>query len=99
MRVEVYGVDESVAHCYSCIDTKRILEQEAKVSYTFHNVLSKDDSGALVYDLDQIDFLVQRANLPSRRITYPIIFINGERVLKKDLRQKLFDLGCDVDVF
>ncbi|ADI96350.1 NrdH glutaredoxin [Acinetobacter phage Ac42] len=97
-KVEIYGVKPEVMHCHSCREICRILEKEAKLDYEFYEVLNLVD-GEVKYDINMIDQLVKRANFESRRIVYPVIFIDDELVPKPKLRQKLFDLGYDVDVF
>ena len=96
--IEIFGIDESQWRCPSCVTAKRICE-EGQVQYTFTGVIERGEDGMPIFDVDQLRDIAERAGFKTLRITYPVIFINNELCRLKDFRQKLFDLGYDVDVF
>lgn len=96
LKIDIYGIHEDDFHCYSCRDAKRICD-EAGLDYNFIRVLTKGEDGLPKYNLDVIDALVKRAKLPSRKVVYPVIFVNDHIARINTLRPILTELGYDVD--
>lgn len=93
-KIDIYGIHEDDFLCFSCKEAKRICK-EVGLEYNFIRVLSKGPDGMPKYDLEVIDSLVVRAKLPSRRIVYPIIFIDNHIARVHTLREVLVNLGYD----
>lgn len=96
MIVEIYGIDEADYRCAGCIFAKRLMK-ESSLDYTFYKMITRDESGNPKFDLDGIEVMMERANLPTARVSYPIIFIDDERIKVKDLQAFLYNKGYDVD--
>lgn len=99
MKVEVFGVDKNIFKCSGCMIAEDILK-EADIPYDFFSVIQNlSDEGIPTYDRKMIQQLAERAGFNSLSISYPVIFVDDKRILLKNLRQYLSDLGYDVDVF
>lgn len=98
MKVEVYGIPQTVFNCYGCKLACDIL-QEVGISYDFVQVItSLSDDGIPTYEKDIIRQLADRLGQVSLSISYPVIFINEERVYLKHLRDKLVEYGYDAEL-
>lgn len=99
MKVEIYGVDKNIFKCSGCMIAEEIFK-EAGIAYDFFSVIrSLSEDGIPDYDRKMIQGLAERAGFNSLNIIYPVIFVDDNRVLLKNLRQFLHDKGYDVDVF
>lgn len=99
LKIEVYGIPDTVSHCAGCIFVRKLLEN-LSLPYEFKEVLSPSPDGAgFTYDRPLIVSLAKRAGFPSLSIRYPVIFIDDKLIHNiRFLKQFLLDKGFDPDI-
>lgn len=80
MKVEIYGIPESLHNCYGCIQAQKLLTERG-IEYTFYPVLkeAKNDLG-FEYDRPRIEELAKRAKQRSLAFQYPRIFVDNKLI-------------------
>lgn len=80
MKVEIYGIPESLHNCYGCIHAQKLLKEKG-IEYTFYPVLkeAKNDLG-FEYDRPRIEELAKRARQRSLAFQYPRIFVDNKLI-------------------
>lgn len=78
MKIDVYGIPESVGRCYGCRRVKGLLDDLGFI-YTFIPVM-QSVSDKPSYDRPAIEKLASRMGQTSLNIAYPVIFIDDVRV-------------------
>lgn len=80
MKVEIYGIPESLHNCYGCIQAQKLLTEKG-IEYTFYPVLkeAKNDLG-FEYDRPRIEELAKRVGQRSLAFQYPRIFVDNKLI-------------------
>lgn len=80
MKVEIYGIPESLHNCYGCIQAQKLLIEKG-IEYTFYPVLkeAKNDLG-FEYDRPRIEELAKRVRQRSLAFQYPRIFVDNKLI-------------------
>lgn len=80
MKVEIYGIPESLHNCYGCIQAQKLLAEKG-IEYTFYPVLkeAKNDLG-FEYDRPRIEELAKRVRQRSLAFQYPRIFVDNKLI-------------------
>lgn len=80
MKVEIYGIPESLHNCYGCIQAQKLLTEKG-IEYTFYPVLkeAKNDLG-FEYDRPRIEELAKRVKQRSLAFQYPRIFVDNKLI-------------------
>ena len=80
MKVEIYGIPESLHNCYGCIQAQKLLTEKG-IEYTFYPVLkeAKNDLG-FEYDRPRIEELAKRVRQRSLAFQYPRIFVDNKLI-------------------
>lgn len=80
MRVEIYGIPQSVHNCYGCIKAQELLKENG-IEYEFYPVLkSAENELGFEYDRPRIQELAKRAKQRSLAFQYPRIFVDGKLI-------------------
>ena len=80
MKVEIYGIPESLHNCYGCIQAQKLLTEKG-IEYTFYPILkeAKNDLG-FEYDRPRIEELAKRVRQRSLAFQYPRIFVDNKLI-------------------
>lgn len=77
MKIEIYGIPESLHKCYGCIEARKLLDEHG-LEYEFYSVLKPaNNSVGFDYDRPRIEELAKRVRSRSMAFTYPRIFVDG----------------------
>lgn len=80
MKVEIYGIPESLHRCYGCVQAMKLLDLEG-IPYTFHAVLVPSDNDlGFAYDRPVIEALAKRVGQKSLAFRYPRIFVDDKLI-------------------
>lgn len=99
LKIEVYGIPETVSRCPGCIHVRKILEGLG-LPFSFYDVLSPSQDGVgFTYDRPLIVSLAERAGFPTLNIRYPVIFVDDKLVHNiRFFKQLLLEKGFDPDI-
>ena len=99
LKIEVYGIPETVSRCPGCIYVRKILEGLG-LPFSFYDVLSPSQDGpGFTYDRPLIVSLAKRAGFPTLNIRYPVIFVDDKLVHNiRFFKQLLLDKGFVPDI-
>ncbi|MGL6227948.1 MAG: glutaredoxin family protein [Culicoidibacterales bacterium] len=80
MKIEIYGIPESLHKCYGCISAKKFFDYN-KLPYTFHDILVADDSDlGFKYNTSVVTELKARMRKQNAPTNYPQIFVDNELI-------------------
>lgn len=80
MKIEIYGIPESLHKCYGCISTKKFFDSH-KLKYTFHDILVVDSSDlGFKYNTCVVTELKARMRKHRAPTDYPQVFVNDKHV-------------------
>ena len=77
MKIEIYGIPDSLHNCYACGQARKFLEERG-IEYIFYPVLiPANNELGFDYYRSRIQELAKRLNSRGLAFTYPRIFVDN----------------------
>ncbi|CAL1777943.1 thioredoxin domain [Acinetobacter phage vB_AbaM_PhT2-v2] len=91
MNIEIYGIEEETFKCAGCESARKTFN-EAGLPFTFKRIVKLVDGYPKI---DDELYAELKTKIAVSKLFLPYIFIDGERIRVKELKDHLLTLGYD----